>query len=171
MGGYIQAYLPKYLVLSYEKTPLNWQSLILFSHLRKREKKNMSSKHKNVGCLSRDNGLQCGWTVLRFQFGWPSLEIKPPTASPKWKSGLNPPKLRALRGVFSSNRPKYLGKYAYDIPTHRNLLYIGIYFDFLKCIPSPSTTNPAQRAEVVKTILHSCPYIEYSMIFFSFCPH
>ena len=28
-----------------------------------------------------------------------------------------------LRGVFSSKRPKYFGKYAYNIPTHRNLLY------------------------------------------------
>ena len=28
-----------------------------------------------------------------------------------------------LRGVFSSKRPQYLGKYAYNIPTHMNLLY------------------------------------------------
>ena len=28
-----------------------------------------------------------------------------------------------------------------------------------------STTDPAQRAESVKTILHSCPYIEFSRNF------
>ena len=52
-----------------------------------------------------------------------------------------------LRGVFSTKRPKYLGKSAYYIPTHKNLLYNGIYFHFLKCIPPPTIRAPkANRA-------------------------
>ena len=38
-------------------------SQILVSH---HEKKFMSSKHRHVGCLSRDNGLQCWRIMLRF---------------------------------------------------------------------------------------------------------
>ena len=34
-------------------------------------------------------------------------------------------------------RPKYLGKSADNIPTHMNLLWNGIYFILLKCIPPP----------------------------------
>ena len=44
-------------------------------------------------------------------------------------------------GAFSSNRPKYLGKYSYDIPTHISLLYNWIYINFLKCIPHLTITS------------------------------
>ena len=49
-----------------------------------------------------------------------------------------------LRGVFSTKRPKYLGKSAYNIPTHMNLLWNWIYFILLKCIPPLLKRNSRQ---------------------------
>ena len=59
-----------------EKTPPNRQSQILISRLLK-SKKMLSSKHRHVGCLSRDNGRQFWRIGLRFIFSQVYLEIKP----------------------------------------------------------------------------------------------
>ena len=57
-----------------------------------------------------------------------------------------------LRGVFSTKRPKYLGKSADNIPTHMNLLWNGIYFILLKCIP-PLNFNVATPSSSFNTSL------------------
>ena len=69
------------------------------------------SKHRQVGCLSGGNGLQCWRILLRFLFGCVYLEIKPrrpnskvhfeiwplgATHSPKLKSEHNTPTLQAI---------------------------------------------------------------------------
>ena len=57
-----------------------------------------------------------------------------------------------LRGVFSLKRPKYLGKSAYNITTHKNLLYNGIYFHFLKCISPPILSTTSSKRSFLAVI-------------------